>query len=330
MTKISVIVPIYKVETYLVQCVDSILNQTLRDIEVFLIDEGERDGCYMIMQAFATEDSRVKIIHEKCGGYGASCNKGFDAATGEYISIIESDDFIEPEMFEMLYNRAKALEVDVIKGPFFKYYDTHPLGAPFIELCDYAEFVSRSSPPGAFSVLDYPQQMSFHASVWSALYRTDFIKRNKIYFQARGPSSYVDVEFRIRTCVEANKVAWYNKPFYNWRLSNPNSTTNKFNLSAMALRWKEAHDYFDRREEIIYNKVAPYSILDEFWNTVGYFFMPRFQPTEQDFHDVKANMARVPPAIIQASPILNNEQKAMLEYFNCASSLAAFDRFRTA
>lgn len=94
--KISVIVPIYKVEKYLVQCIDSILNQTLKDIEVILVDEGDRDACRFIIDHYEQNDKRVKAIHEKNGGYGASVNKGMEIAVGEYISIIESDDFIEP------------------------------------------------------------------------------------------------------------------------------------------------------------------------------------------------------------------------------------------
>lgn len=107
--KISVIVPIYKVEKYLVQCIDSILNQTLKDIEVILVDEGDRDACRFIIDHYEQNDKRVKAIHEKNGGYGASVNKGMEIAVGEYISIIESDDFIEPTMYEEMYKKLKNL-----------------------------------------------------------------------------------------------------------------------------------------------------------------------------------------------------------------------------
>lgn len=107
--KVSVIIPVYKVEKYLVQCLDSIVGQTLKDIEIIIVDEGDKDACRYIIDHYEQADKRVIAIHEKNGGYGASVNKGFDIAKGEYIGIVESDDFIAPEMYEEMYNYAKNL-----------------------------------------------------------------------------------------------------------------------------------------------------------------------------------------------------------------------------
>ena len=123
MPKVSVIVPIYKVEKYLVQCIDSIINQTLKDIEIILVDEGDMDACRYIIDHYEQTDSRVKTIHEKNGGYGASVNKGLDIATGEYVAIVESDDFIEPEMYEEMYAYAKKLDADIVNTPYYEYWD---------------------------------------------------------------------------------------------------------------------------------------------------------------------------------------------------------------
>lgn len=113
--KVSVIIPVYKVEKYLVQCLDSIVGQTLKDIEIIIVDEGDKDACRYIIDHYEQADKRVIAIHEKNGGYGASVNKGFDIAKGEYIGIVESDDFIAPEMYEEMYNYAKKLDADVVK-----------------------------------------------------------------------------------------------------------------------------------------------------------------------------------------------------------------------
>lgn len=143
--KVSVIVPIYKVERYLCQCIDSILAQTLKDIEVILVDEGDLDACRAICDMYefgAKKDSRIRTIHEKSGGYGASVNKGFYIAQGEYISIIESDDFIKPTMYEEMYNYAKKLGADVVKTPYYEYWDktkSSPKNETDLRICQHVD-----------------------------------------------------------------------------------------------------------------------------------------------------------------------------------------------
>ena len=98
MPKVSVVVPIYGVEKYLRECVDSILAQTLKDIEVILVDDGSPDGCSAIVDEYAAKDPRVVAVHQPNGGYGRAVNNGIELAKGEYIGIVESDDWIEPTM----------------------------------------------------------------------------------------------------------------------------------------------------------------------------------------------------------------------------------------
>jgi len=101
---ISVIVPVYKVEQYLRRCVDSILAQTYTNIEVILIDDGSPDGCPAICDEYAEKDSRVVVIHQKNAGVSAARNAGLDVAKGDYIGFVDSDDWIEPDMYEVLLN----------------------------------------------------------------------------------------------------------------------------------------------------------------------------------------------------------------------------------
>ena len=98
MSKISVIIPIYKVEKYLQQCVDSIRNQTFQDIEIILVDDGSPDGCGKMCDAFALEDNRIKVIHKENGGLSSARNAGLMVAGGEYVSFIDSDDYTDLQM----------------------------------------------------------------------------------------------------------------------------------------------------------------------------------------------------------------------------------------
>ena len=102
---ISVIVPIYNVEQYLENCINSILNQTYRNLEVILVDDGSPDNCGGICDLYSDKDPRIKVIHKQNGGLSDARNKGLDAATGEYLAFVDSDDTILPEMIDKLYQR---------------------------------------------------------------------------------------------------------------------------------------------------------------------------------------------------------------------------------
>ena len=112
--KISVIVPIYKVEDYLKRCVDSIVNQTHKNLEIILVDDGSPDGCPALCDQFAAMDDRVKVIHKDNGGLSDARNEGVRISTGTYIIFIDSDDFIDQDMIELMYKEAKQKNADMV------------------------------------------------------------------------------------------------------------------------------------------------------------------------------------------------------------------------
>lgn len=111
--KISVIVPVYKVEPYLRKCLDSIVNQTYRNLEIILVDDGSPDSCGVICDEYAARDERIKVIHKANGGVASARNAGLDAATGDYIGWVDSDDWIEADMYEYLLKNALEQDADV-------------------------------------------------------------------------------------------------------------------------------------------------------------------------------------------------------------------------
>lgn len=114
MPAISIIVPVYKVEDYLDDCVESILAQTIRDFELILVDDGSPDNCGKMCDDWARKDGRIKVIHKSNGGLSSARNKGLDIATGEYVGFVDSDDTIHPQMYEMLYYYAKKDGSDIV------------------------------------------------------------------------------------------------------------------------------------------------------------------------------------------------------------------------
>ena len=107
MCKISVIIPVYNGETYLAQCLDSIIGQTLKEIEIICVNDGSKDRTQQILEKYAEKDSRIQIISQENGGAGAARNAGLRIARGEYLSILDGDDFFEPDMLEKAYKKAK-------------------------------------------------------------------------------------------------------------------------------------------------------------------------------------------------------------------------------
>ena len=214
---ISVLIPIYKVERSLKECVDSILKQTLRDIEVILIDDGSPDNCGKMIDEYAKKDSRVVAIHQKNSGYSAAVNRGIDLAKGEYIGIIESDDWIEPDMYEMLYRSARANKTDVTKGGFYIFNSTVAGGNVVYKNPSGVDL--RQAPDNVFKIQDWPKLVAFHASIWSSIYKADFVKKIKIPDTAG--ASYQDLPFMVDVFCRAKRITVVKRPFVHWR-NDPN------------------------------------------------------------------------------------------------------------
>lgn len=167
---ISVIVPIYKVQDYLKECIESIINQTYSDIEVILVDDGSPDRCPQMCDEWAKRDSRIRVVHKKNGGLSSARNAGLDVAKGEYISFVDSDDFICKDALENLYNRIKDdKSIGITSGLIYRYQDGSINIFKDQWLCS-KEIVIPSSE---FLLETMSQKTSY--TVWNKLYRRDVI-----------------------------------------------------------------------------------------------------------------------------------------------------------
>jgi glycosyltransferase involved in cell wall biosynthesis len=127
MDLISVIIPIYNVERYLHECVDSVINQTHKNLEIILVDDGSPDNCPQICDEYAAKDSRIKVVHKANGGAGSAWNAGLDIAAGDYIGFVDGDDYIAPDMYEVLLSNLKATGADVSKCMSVYVYKNTPV-----------------------------------------------------------------------------------------------------------------------------------------------------------------------------------------------------------
>ena len=313
--KISVIFPVYKVEKYLMQCIDSILNQSLNEIEVILIDEGDIDECRAIIDMYETgikKDKRIKTIHEKNGGYGASVNKGIDIAKGEYISIIESDDFIKSDMYEKLYSYAKNLNADVVKLPYFEYSDKTSDSNEEILPCFFMDEVKDLPVNKLFSIEEYPILASIHPSFWAAIYKKSYLKEKNIRLLEAKGAGYVDNHFRLQTLCQTNKIAWYNEAFNYYRLTNENASTVLYNVSVFIKRWEDVHKFIREKIPEKWKILAPYCIKEEYANIYSKLYLCGYSITNEDFEIIKNNLENYSIDDIKKSPLHNQAKRLCL------------------
>ncbi len=307
---VSVIVPIYKVENYLTQCIESIRSQTLKELEIILIDEGDADACRKIIDYYEKTDPRVIACHDRHGGYGASVNKGIELAKGTYLSIIESDDFIDPAMYSELVAYAQSLDAEVVQGPFYEWADGMPEvyrnGKEF--LMPGADFIATHVPQNAtYRLADFPAQLAWHPSIWTGLYKTAYVRKQRIRFDEKGP--YLDHKFRFLMLRSAERIAWYHKPFYHWRLTNPSSTNAAWNTAAAIDRWTDLHHILHTDHEL-FDVVAPYMIKEEYANTFSRICLEKC--SDEQIARMKENICDYTTEQIICSPVLNSREKKYL------------------
>ncbi len=125
MDKISVIIPVYNVEPYIRKCIDSVINQTYINLEIILVDDGSTDNSGKVCDEYATKDKRVKVLHKRNGGVSSAKNAGLKEVTGKYLGFVDSDDWIEPEMYEILYNDLTFNNASFSTVNFFREYGSH-------------------------------------------------------------------------------------------------------------------------------------------------------------------------------------------------------------
>lgn len=219
MTKISIIVPVYNVENYLRECLDSLINQTLTDIEIICVDDGSTDNSLAILEEYQTKDSRIKIFTQKNQGVSVARNLGIKKATSEYIFFVDSDDWIDLKACEILYKTAKERNSEILLFSFYKTRNkTFEKDGRLIEAQEKfgAQNTSFKDSPTLF--FNLPLQ------IWVKFYKSDLLLNNNIEFPVNihhGEDRY----FFIKSCTIAKTVSFLNEYLYYYRVDTPNSLT---------------------------------------------------------------------------------------------------------
>ncbi|MEN6316050.1 MAG: glycosyltransferase [Clostridiaceae bacterium] len=175
---ISIIVPVYKAETYLYRCIDSILSQTFTSFELILIDDGSPDLCGTICDEYARKDSRVKVIHKENGGVSKARNTGIEAAIGKYIGFVDSDDYVEPTMYEKLYNSIMTYNTDLAMCSYTSVINGNKIDV-FHNLCNN-EYLDREYIENVVFTNIILCNTPGYFSLWNKLFKSEIIKKNNI------------------------------------------------------------------------------------------------------------------------------------------------------
>ena len=241
MTKLSIIVPVYNVEKYLPKCLESLIKQTLKDIEIICVNDGSMDNSLTILKEFASKDSRIRIIDNQHQGVAKTRNTGIEQSTGEYIGFVDSDDYIDIDFFEKLYNSATKSNSDIAIASILKHKNFFN-----IYNAKYTKEETAITIQDKIKLCEDKKHFFFYA--WNKIYHSGFIKENNIKFSEG--QIYEDVMFAIKALYYSNKIISVYGTKYHY-IEHENSLTK----------------YKDKTGEKEQDLVKAYSELQEFCNS---------------------------------------------------------------
>lgn len=209
--KVSIVVPVYNVEKYLKQCLNSITNQTLKEIEIICVDDGSSDNSLQILQYFAAQDNRFTILAQEHLMAGVARNNGMKLAKGQYLAFLDSDDFFESDMLQIMYQKAVDTNSDIVMCDMRKYDNqTHKFSSP-TQICtkNFDIIIPLQTQINIFDLCA--------SNAWTKLFRRQFILDNDLYFQ--NLKSCNDIGFSFCSAAVANKIALVPQPLVNYRIN---------------------------------------------------------------------------------------------------------------
>jgi len=248
---VSIIVPINNAGIYLEKCLDTLVNQTLHNIEIICVLDTPTDGSDLLVKKYATLDQRIKIlINEKNLHVAESRNRGMSIASGEYIGFSDHDDWRSLDMYEKLYNAAYKDSLDIVISDSYVVRDNE------ITVCKYDLPSKKNILASLILPMSHPQNKNFLSkSVWASIYKRTFIIENHIEFLNRNNYYQEDTLFNLDAFLQADKIKYIDEPFYYWNI-NENSTSSQptTNIAERQI------NFF----EFIYSKLSRFKLLAEF------------------------------------------------------------------
>lgn len=270
--KVSVIVPVYKVEKYLDRCVQSLLNQTMKDIEIILVDDGSPDHCGRLCDAYVRMDPRVRVIHKRNGGLSSARNAGMEAAVGEFVGFVDSDDTVEPVMYEKLASTAEDHQVDFVMADYLRILQD---GTKLVKTLDIeGGFYNRDKiKKEIFPNLIMRDSVDYGPllSVCHCLYRRSFLVENSLCFDEEVRWSEDNIFSAIMGYCCRSFYYLKGEALYHY-FQNEGSITTTYRNGAWdvySLMNRHLHDYFDLVEDYDFSRQLKLHIIYYACNSIG-------------------------------------------------------------
>ena len=298
--KISVIVPVYKVEKYLDKCVESIVNQTYKNLEIILVDDGSPDNCPAMCDAWAEKDSRIRVIHKANGGVSSARNVGLDVATGEYIGFVDSDDWIESNMYETLLNNAVRHCAQISKCTFDRCYEIQTNASLKNDLlkCYF----------GKDSIMNNLLSGSDCVNIFCSIYSADMLKNIRFDNKLRIAEDFL---FSYHVSCAASVKVISDLPLYHY-FYNDVSVTNEGsadkwmdNLKVLNYIWSK-----ERENKKVFDCLCNRYIVDSL-NLIQYLVKLGHVKTE-DYNLVRYNLISKRKSLLESKVNLRNKMKLFL------------------
>ena len=302
MELISIIVPIYNVEPFLKECIESIIKQTYQNLEIILVNDGSPDNCGTLCDEYAKNDNRIKVIHKKNGGLSSARNAGLDIATGEYIAFVDSDDCVSSDFIQRLYELCKENSAEIAECDFLKFIDRIEKNSknPEVELFSSIEMQKRI----------YSKDYVRTIVVWNKLYH------KKIYKNLRFPEGKINEdEFITYKALDSTdkKIAITNETLYYYRYNESSIMARKFNEKRLQViqAYEERKEYYkNKSQKELYEKT-----VIEFQEKMKQLYMLTYKYIENNEMFLKDISNRMKKNLLEYKPLVGNKQKIRMIVF---------------
>lgn len=245
MPAISVIIPVYNVEPYLRECLDSVVNQTFLDLEIICVNDGSTDGSPAILEEYAANDSRIQIVNKENGGLNTARNAGLARVTGEYFAFVDSDDWVDLTAYEKAYARAKESGADMTQF--------------FFKLVDFSNKKDIAIPKNNYDIEEQSEKIQCVDSTWSVcwcyLWKTEFVKKNKLQFH-NDLKSNDEITFTYKAALLANKISVIPERLHYYRFRASSLTGNKKEPTLLQRPWAFT---------LLFQDIADCNVCEESW-----------------------------------------------------------------
>lgn len=257
--KISIITPVYNADLYLEECLNSLVNQTLEDIEIICVNDNSKDKSLKILQNFAKKDKRIKIINfDETSGQSRARNVALESVSGEYIGFVDADDFVDLDMFEKMYKKAQNADMVMCQAKVFDdKVKTYKDDAYFALECFDDKFAEK--PFTHEDTVDFITEIN--VSVWNKIYRTEFLKKLGVKFQEA--FIYEDLPYFYEVYTQAKKVVLLKEFLYSYRINNQNSTMtrtdknvkDRVDMASLTYDILKKQKYFEKIKSTLLNTI---------------------------------------------------------------------------